>query len=82
MAGVTSQGVRVSVETVLLGVADTQITYRIAVGRLGGDDHPGALACVLAGPDDARRLAAALYLVPLRPYPRHTDPVVTACADV
>jgi hypothetical protein len=45
--------VGVSVETVLLGVADTHLTYRIAAGPLG-DHHPDAVARTLAGLDHSR----------------------------
>lgn len=54
-------GVAVAVETLLLGVHDGRLTYRIAQRDLSDSEHPDAAALRLAGfpadrPDDGRML--------------------------
>lgn len=45
----TAPGVTVCIETLLLGVRDNRLTYRVAEHALGDEDHPDDLARRLAG---------------------------------
>jgi hypothetical protein len=58
---VMTRGIRVVVETVLLGVADTRLTFQIRRQQLGDGDHPDDLARTLGGLDRGTASGALLH---------------------